>query len=169
MQFTSEQEKAIAAYKTASPKNKALLETIFGSELFIPNPVGTIALFSEVCEAMGKNESDYVITDDMPLKQQLDIQGEKLDLIARFFNQGKKPDLADTNQRKYRPWFNIIPDKTKRSGFGLSFNDYVYSLTCTALGVRLAFLDQEACVYAAKTFLPDYELYMQIQNDIFNQ
>jgi hypothetical protein len=66
------------------------------------------------------------------------------------------PDLGDTDQYKYYPWFRVVKDKGSSSGFGLSYTDYVFAYSYTDLGVRLACKDEELAQFRGETFTDLY-------------
>jgi hypothetical protein len=86
-----------------------------------------------------------------------DIATEQCRLIALALNEGTTMKTADTDQWKYFPWFEVVPDVTKAAGFGLSYGGCDNSYTYAYLGARLAFKTWELAEYAGKTFTDIYE------------
>lgn len=81
----------------------------------------------------------------------------QISTIRKLFNDGKDADWSNPSEYKYYPWFRVIEDKKKPSGFGLSY--YVYGRTNahSCVGSRLSFNTSEKAVFAGKTFISIYE------------
>lgn len=77
-----------------------------------------------------------------------------LPIVIEAINKSVPPDWADRNEPKYFFWFDVIEDKSKPSGFGLSYRDYGHSHTYSAVGSRLTFRSIQGLKYAWKQF-PD--------------
>lgn len=85
------------------------------------------------------------------------IADYKLPIVIEAINKSIVPNWGDWNERKYYPWFDVIVDKTKPSGFGLSCLDYDRTTAFTIVGSRLTFRSIEGVKYAVKQFHDLYE------------
>ena len=77
-----------------------------------------------------------------------------LPIVIEAINKSIPPDWADLNEPKYSFWVDVIEDKSKPSGFGLSSNDFDGTHTSTIVGSRLTFRSIPGLKYAWKQF-PD--------------
>ena len=106
--------------------------------------------FDEACIRLGiGNELPDVSAWPVSLQKHLTAT-YMLSKILEVNNGDWKPDLGDTNQCKYYPWFEIIKDGS--SGFRLSYHGYDCSRSSARLGVRLACKSSELARFMAKTF-----------------
>lgn len=83
----------------------------------------------------------------------------KLIIIAKALNGDWTPDWSDHSQGKFYPWFDVKADKNNKSGLGLSYGDYVYSVSASSVGSRLSYRTRELATYAGKQFLEIYKTY----------
>ncbi len=156
----------LAAYKVADKKGKTLLEGLYGKEMFAEktDPIGMgIKTFAQVCKALAKKETEYAIPAKGTNQQKADAFMRRLKLIAQFFNGDWVADIADTSQYKYWCWFEVIANKSKKSGFGFAAALYNYDFTCTDVGSRPNFKSSEICLYVGKTFIAEFEQFAQYQ------
>lgn len=77
----------------------------------------------------------------------------KLSRILEVNNGDWKPDLGDTDQWKYYPWFRINEGS---SGFALSYDVYVCVYSRTGLGARLACRSSELATAMGKNCIDLY-------------
>lgn len=116
-----------------------------------------IKTFEDACKALN---SDQSIPDFSMLPSQHQKSAEaycKLIIIAEALNNGWKPDWDNFNEIKYTPWFY------NKSGFGLSYYDYVYWSTRTFVGSRLCFKSKVIAKYAATKFADLYNEFLTIK------
>jgi hypothetical protein len=73
-----------------------------------------------------------------------------LSVIIGVNNGEWMPDIKDTDQRKYYPWFRIIPDNEGPAGFRLSYGDCGYGGSGSDLGVRLACKNSYLAMFMGK-------------------
>jgi hypothetical protein len=150
-------EDALKAYQQAGKELKAILTTLFGTEVLDQKITDRVKTFKNACDIAGVSEN---------LKQLLDYKGgdkdilatqahAKVIIIAKALNEGWTPDFSNSNQVKYYPWFKFSP------GVGFSFDDYVDVFTFSFVGSRLCFKSSELAKYAAEQF-------KDIYNDLFN-
>lgn len=95
-----------------------------------------------------------------------EIARRQLETITEALNEGWKPNLADTDEYKFYPWFYIKVSEVQTEGTagacaGLSYAHTSDSATATYayIGSRLCFHDRETARYAGRTFT---DLYAQI-------
>ena len=96
-----------------------------------------IASYEEACAKLGvSTDLPDVSTFDEDMHKHL-IALHKLRRITKVNGGSYVPDLGNTGQRKYHPYF-WIEKKEGSSGFGLTFDDFGYDISSAFLGVRLA-------------------------------
>lgn len=116
-----------------------------------------VSSFEEACAKLGK---DTTLPDVSTFPEHLQkhvLATYKLSTILEVNNGDWKPNLADTNQCKYFPWFRINKDKSRPSGFGLSYRGCDDDFTRTCLGSRLACSTEELAEFMGETFTDLYE------------
>jgi hypothetical protein len=125
-------------------------------------PTGSIMdrvkTFDDACRACGISPDQSLTIESEALKKDLKSIGAyaKLIIIARALNEGWEPDWANTDQKKWTPWFTL------NAGFGFSFTYYVNWRTNTHVGSRLCFRSQELAEYAGKQFEDIYNDYITL-------
>jgi hypothetical protein len=77
--------------------------------------------------------------------------------LLSVYNEGTVLDAGNTNQYKYYPWFNIVKDSSKPSGFGLSCGGCGLWDSFSRVGVRLCFKIEALAMDAGKKFIDIYE------------
>lgn len=80
----------------------------------------------------------------------------KLSAVILYCNGGVLADFTNYSQWKYVPWWRVVIDANKPSGFGLSYLGYVRWYTFTYVGPRFAFLDSDHVGHVAKYFIEEY-------------
>lgn len=81
----------------------------------------------------------------------------KLHVAAEVVNDGWEPDFSNWDQTKYQPVFEVNATDEKKSGVGLSCDDYAYWDTTSTVGVRLCFEDRDTAKFFGETFKNLYE------------
>lgn len=79
-------------------------------------------------------------------------------VMSLVLRHGRKHDWTDSNEPKYRPYFDLS------SGSGLSYGDYDNDFTYTDVGSRHCFGDKEDLLWIINTFPKVYEDLM-LEND----
>ncbi len=97
--------------------------------------------FDEWCEGLEPDEVAY----------------RQAKLISKTLNGETIMDMADTDQKKYFPWFWVNLDPEKPAGFGLSYFVYDCSRTGAGIGARLALKDPKTARHAGEHFPEVYE------------
>lgn len=109
-----------------------------------------VSSFEEACARLGKS-TQLPDVSTFPDNLQKHVTATfKLSTILEVNNGEWKPDIADTTQRKYFPWFKITPDENGASGFGLSVVAFGCDHSDTRLGVRLACKDAGLAIFMGK-------------------
>lgn len=121
-----------------------------------------IKTFEDACLALGYDAS-VPSFDNAPVKHRKALQAHyKLMIIIEAINEGWQPNWNDSDEFKYELWPDVIEDKNKPSGFGLSCDDYVTWLTITNVGSRLCFSSRERAKHCFNQFLQLWEDYFLI-------
>ena len=173
-------ENVLNAYKHASEEQKALLENMFGKEMFQPkNIIERVKKFEDACEVLGEDHQ-YVLAYREWMRISYanckDISAYlKLRIICGALNEGWKPTY-DENEHRYYPWFFVFSKKeyeslaeSKKEECGIvgsSDSDSIVSggVACAFLhfsshssgtysGSRLALKTQELAEYCGKQFI----------------
>ena len=138
-----QKENVMNAYKQATEEQKALLENMFGKDMFQPkNIMERVKTFEDACEVLGEEHSyvqEYrgIANVNFDFTQDI-IAYLKLRIIAAALNEGWKPTFSD-GECRYYPWFEIYPkdgyeklngdDKKKCRVVGRSsYDSYAYAL-----------------------------------------
>ena len=115
-----------------------------------------IKSFEDACNALSIDTAipDFSAT---PAKHQKALVAHyKIVIIVEAVNEGWQPNWADNNEWKYELWPDVIEDKSKPSGFGLSYGDYDVWGTTTSVGSRLCFKNSDLAKYAGTKFAKLY-------------
>lgn len=147
------ESKARNLYKTASEEFKATLEDTFGKEFFSQKITDRIKTYEDACVELGEEPLD----EKAMLKAGFtpdEIIYRKIKTIVKALNEGWVPDMLDTDQYKYYPYFEV--DKSSPSGFGFCGTNYGYSYASADSGSRLCFKNRELAEYAGRQFLELY-------------
>lgn len=175
-------EKVLAEYKQADSEKKALLENLFGKELFIPKDITErIKTFDDAYQALGENHPycrafdnyGYAVKDT-DVKDDSDIWAYlKLRIICAALNEGWEPQFTEDEYRYY-PYFYLYTqeeidridedDKEQllvvggyaingaRCGLSYAYSISAFSISGTHIGARLAFKTRELAKYAGTQF-----------------
>lgn len=175
-------EKVLAEYKQADSEKKALLENLFGKDLFVPKDVTErIKTFDDAYQALGENHPycrafdnyGYAVKDT-DVKDDSDIWAYlKLRIICAALNEGWEPQFTEDEYRYY-PYFYLYTqeeidrmdedDKEQllfvgglayhgaRCGLSCAPSNFAFSCSVTYLGARLAFKTRELAKYAGTQF-----------------
>lgn len=149
----------LAEYNRATESGKKSLTNLFGEEYFKnENPNSWPGSWEEVCKV---KKIDPV--KSLPFSNPTNDVEEgvnafyQVSTIREVLNDGKNADWGNLDELKYYPWFDVIEDNSKPSGFGLSYVDCSYSRTGTTVGSRLTFRKLEGLKHAVKHFMDLYE------------
>ena len=108
-------ENVMDAYKRASEEQKALLENMFGKDMFKPkNIMERVKTFEDACEVLGEDHQYVKAYREWMRISYADCKDItaylKLRIIAAVLNEGWKPTNSD-GECRYYPWFYIYTKK----------------------------------------------------------
>ena len=171
-------ENVLNAYKQASEEQKALLENMFGKDMFHPkNIMERVKTFADACEVLGEEHSyvqEYrgVANINFDFTQDI-IAYLKLRIIVAALNEGWNPKF-DGDECRYYPWFYIYTkeeyeklnedEKKKCRVVGLSnssaYTHHASSYLSTRSGSQIAFKTREISEYCAEQFIDIWAEYL---------
>lgn len=171
-------ENVLNAYKQATKEQKALLENMFGKEMFqSKNIIERVKTFEDAVAILGENHTlvkEYfgVVYNNIVITKNL-IAYLKLRIIVAALNEGWNPKF-DGDECRYYPWFYIYTKKeyeelnddekkecrvVGRSNIGI----YVHCASTylsTRSGSQLAFKTRELAEYFGKQFIDIWSDYL---------
>ena len=183
-----QKEYVLNAYKHASEEQKALLESMFGKDMFQPkNIMERVKTFKDACAILGDNHTlvkEYfgVVYNNIVITKNL-IAYLKLRIICEALNEGWKPQYTEKEYR-WCPWFRLwteeeLNDKSeewktdnKLLLLGGSSNDCSFcGLTCAYTAdvgslanadqsARLSVKSEELAAYFGKQFIDIWADYL---------
>jgi hypothetical protein len=109
-----------------------------------------ISNFEAACAKLGRSTVIPDVSAWDTKQQGRLIAGHTLDVILEANNDGWVGDLADTDQEKWFPVFNVVKDEDAPGGFRLSVRDSGYVGDCSSLGVRHACATEELADFMGK-------------------
>lgn len=136
-------ENAIEAFENGTPKQRALLENLFGKSVFIKDIKQRVKTYTDACEVLS------IDPNSIP-------EHDRILIIRKALVEGWSPNWSDSNQYKYYPWM-------KFSGSGFSFGGFAGDLTLTFVGSRLCYPTRELAEYAGKQFSKEYTDYLTFE------
>lgn len=182
-QINIQKENVLNAYKNGNQDQKALLENLFGKDIFQPKDIKErVKTFEDACGELGENHpfvrayNGYAKNISEENKNDGDIIAYlKLRIICAALNEGWKPTF-DKDEWRYYPWFYIYTQKEyekldedeKKScrvplrsdsnavangGFVCAYANFAGSYTGANNGVRLVFKARELAEYCGKQFI----------------
>lgn len=184
-QVTISKENILNAYNQASGEQKALLENMFGKDMFQPKDImERVKTFDDAVEILGNDNQaviDYYAIADKTCTEDI-LAFAKLRVIAEALNEGWKPKF-DGDECRYYPWFYIytkeeyeeLDEEEKKAcrvvgrsshnsnAFGgLVYADagYASSNSYSINGSRLAFKTRELGEYCGKQFIDIWEKFL---------
>ena len=184
-QITINKENILNAYNQASGEQKALLENMFGKDMFQTKDIKErVKTFDDAVAILGNDNQaviDYYAIADKTCTEDI-LAFAKLRVIAEALNEGWKPKF-DGDECRYYPWFYIYTkeeyeeldeDEKKacrvvgRSNFiSYAFGGLVSAVASNASsfsysnnGSRLAFKTRELGEYCGKQFIDIWEKFL---------
>ena len=182
-----QKENVLNAYNHASEEQKALLENMFGKDMFKPkNIMERVKTFEDACEELGEDHQyvkAYREWMRISYAECKDITAYlKLRIICAALNDGWKPTFHD-GECRYYPWFYIYTkeeyeeldeDEKKECHFYSRSHDDMYesgTVVCSYKGVwqllsgtfsssRLVFKTRELAEYCEKQFIDIWDDYL---------
>lgn len=176
-QINIQKENVLNAYKNGNQDQKALLENLFGKDMFQPQDIKErVKTFDDAVAILGNDNQaviDYYAIADKTCTEVI-LAFAKLRVIAAALNEGWEPTF-DKDERRYYPWFYLYTQKeyeeldedekkecrvVGRSYFNsFAVGSLVYasafyasSTSSTNCGSRLAFKTRELGEYCGKQF-----------------
>ena len=110
-----QKENVLNAYKQASKEQKALLENMFGKDVFNPKDIiERVKTFEDACEELGEDHQYVKAYREWMRISYADCKDItaylKLRIICAALNDGWKPTNSD-GECRYYPWFYIYTKK----------------------------------------------------------
>jgi len=102
-----------------------------------------ISNYEDACAKLGRSTELPDVSKWSPKLQRHLTALHKLDTLLEVNNAGWEGDLANIEQKKWYPVFDIINDEDAPGGFRLSFFGSVYVSVNSDLGVRPACCSEE--------------------------
>ena len=178
-------ENVLIAYKQATKEQKALLENMFGKDMFQPQDIKErVKTFDDAVAILGNDNQaviDYYAIADKTCTEDI-LAFAKLRVIAEALNEGWKPKF-DGDECRYYPWFYIytkeeyekLDENEKKECrvvgrsfshsnaygglvFAVAFNAPSYSYSY--YGSRLVFRTRELAEYCGKQFIDIWSDYL---------
>ena len=153
MEFKINKEVAKRLFNESPEWFKSQLAEAFGEGCFKKRHFSDIKTFEDACDEEGISPDSVF---DAAKDSSDEIVYKKLKVIVKVINGGWVPDWANTNQKKWWPWFNLS------SGFGFSGSTYDYGSAFTYVGSRLCFESEKKCDHAAIQFIQLYKEFLTI-------
>ena len=186
-QITINKENILNAYNQASGEQKALLENMFGKDMFQPKDIKErVKTFDDAVSILGNDNQaviDYYAIADKTCTEDI-LAFTKLRVIAEALNEGWKPKF-DGDECRYYPWFYIYTkeeyeeldedeDEKKKcrvvgrsslnsvadGGLVYAGADFASSFSGSSYGSRLAFKTRELGEYCGKQFIDIWEKFL---------
>jgi hypothetical protein len=141
------------AYRKATPKEKAWIESIFGKDAVATEITERVKTFEDACSVLGYEPDEEAYEHAAP-----EVTAYlKLHVIIKALNEGWEPDWKNLNEYKYYPYFYM--DKTRYSPSGFSLAGVNFSCSRSSVGSRLCFKNEALAKYAVTQFLDLYKQY----------
>ena len=108
-----------------------------------------VKTYEDACKELGRQ----AYNEDQLMKLGLtknDIAYQKMVVIVEALNEGWKPDVCDSNVRRWYPWFD---PKGSPSSFAFGDSGYAYGIARAGSGSRLALKSEELADYCGRQFL----------------
>lgn len=143
-----DKKNALKAWREADNKGKALLENLYGKEIFAKqNVMDRIKTFQDALDETGRpNIPDF---SHLPEDMRKNFEAQyKMIVITEALNEGWKPNWDNDGEYKYYPWFVM-----SASSFAFDASDFDCSDANAGSGSRLKFKTSELAKYAAEQFI----------------
>lgn len=184
-QVTINKENILNAYNQASGEQKALLENMFGKDMFQSQDIKErVKTFDDAVVILGNDNQaviDYYAIADKTCTEDI-LAFAKLRVIAEALNEGWKPKF-DGDECRYYPWFYIYTkeeyekldeDEKKEcrvvgrsnsnssayGGLVFANASIASSYSHSGYGSRLAFKTRELGEYCGKQFIDIWEKFL---------
>lgn len=152
-------EAARLAYKEADENGKKLLSNLIGKKVLFDRIIDVVDSYEEACQIKGITPLSIDQFSMFPENQREYLFAvHQLITISEVINEGWVPDYANTNQRKYYPWFEW--KKLSAGGSGFSYGDYYIDRSFSTVGARLSYETAEKAEYAGTKFIHLYRIFL---------
>lgn len=182
-QINIQKENVLNAYKNGNQDQKALLENLFGKDMFQPKDIKErVKTFEDACSELGEDNilvQAYRTAEFNTSGNQKDVSDVvaylKLRIIAAALNEGWEPTFGE-DECRYYPWFYIyakekyekldkgdkkfsrVPLRSNGSasavgGIVCASAVSAGSVSYSSNSVRLAFKTEELAEYCGKQFI----------------
>ena len=180
-------ESVLNAYQQATEEQKALLENMFGKDVFNPKDIiERVKTFEDACEVLGEDHQYVKAYREWMRISYADCKDItaylKLRIIAAVLNDGWKPTNSD-GECRYYPWFYIYTKKEyeklnkdekkkcrvvgRQSYDAYAFGGVVFSSLNISTsssysyhGSQIVFKTRELAEYCEKQFIDIWEDYL---------
>lgn len=157
-------ENFLKAYEEAEEKVKKVLKKLAPS--IFKKRWDEMETWEDICDAAGIHPIlDLPYPKPISDKQEGQNAFFQATTIREVFNEGREVNWADSSEYKYAPWLKVNPDKTKPTGFGLSYYDFDITYTYTFVGSRLSYNTSAKAKRAFEKFPQVYEKPFLINNN----
>lgn len=110
---TIDKKNILQAYNQATVEQKALLENLFGKDMFKPKDIRErVKTFEDACEELGENNAliQAYRTTAFNMSDISDVVAYlKLRIISAALNEGWEPQYTSQEGRWY-PWFDLLTE-----------------------------------------------------------
>lgn len=113
--------------------------------------------FEQACKELGITNALPDVSMLPERNQKAILAFYKLSVIIQCVNEDWEPNWQDWAERKYFPWFDVLP-----AGLGYSHTNFTASDTTANLGSRLCFKSVGLAAEWAQKLLPLYEDFLLI-------
>lgn len=147
---------AVKAFNNADKNGKQLLTDLIGAEILNAKITDRVKTFEDALELVGCSENvKLLLAFNGQEKDMLSHQAHaKLTIISKALNELWEANWTDSNEYKYVPYFTFRP------GVGWAYFGYVYWITDSNVGSRLAYRTRELAEYGAKQFQSIYNNFL---------
>ena len=166
-QITINKENILNAYNQASGEQKALLENMFGKDMFQTKDIKErVKTFDDAVAILGNDNQaviDYYAIADKTCTEDI-LAFAKLRVIAEALNEGWKPEFTKDEYRYYTYYcfytkqeYDNLPDEDKKTCRAVGSAYYKSAFSITDAGIRIAFKNCELAEYAGQQFFDIYK------------
>ena len=134
-------------------ETKQKLENDFGKKIISDKVTERVKTYEDCCEEIGETPVDIEVLRRSGLTED-EIAYRMLKTVTRVINEGWMPDMLDTDEYKWYPYFKVDPSSP--SGFAFDAADYDYSDAGAGDASRLCFKSEADAIFAGKTFIDLY-------------
>lgn len=146
-------EAALKAYAEAQPKQKTLLENLFGKKTFQKDILERVTTLKDVFDELGEDIQSFFDKCKAIGDEQDEVYYKVCKKICKALNGDWIPDFTNSSQPKYFIWWDLS------SGEAVYFySDFYFQGSCCS--ARLCFLDEKTAKHAGKYFQPEFNKYL---------